>query len=96
MGNYAIDKEAFENWSQGGCSNSDYAVVVTTCCGAFLVEDIELGDLYWNPEDPTDVVKIWVIQDCPVCGAVQWDFSDALQEQFRECPWVALCQGSKI
>ena len=53
-----IDKYRFEHRGGHGCSNSDYLLHKTTCCGSFCVEDDELLDLYI---DPTDLEK--TIQD---------------------------------
>lgn len=51
MGN--IDKETFEQRGARGCSDSDYDLCKTSCCGAWCVADDELGDLHLSGDDPT-------------------------------------------
>ena len=85
-----MDKKSFEDWSGSGCSNSYYVVLVTTCCGAFVVEDLELGDLYCNPDDARNVVKTWETGNCPLCGAESWDCVEPHAKDMRSCAWLAL------
>lgn len=70
---YVIDKAAFEARGGFGCSSSAYALVRTTCCGRFAVEDEELLDLYFDPDDLTKTVKLYEDGACPFCGSDDWD-----------------------
>src|SRR5438477_8622357 len=74
-----IDKYRFEPRGGHGCSNSDYLLRRTRCCGSFGVEDDELQDFY---TDPTDLRKTVMLTYhprsesppcCPFCGAREWD-----------------------
>ena len=46
-----IDKYTFESRSRSGCSNSDYRLCKTDCCGHFGVEDDELLEFYFDARD---------------------------------------------
>ncbi len=75
------DKKRFESWSKAGCCNSDYSFVRTLCCGTICVEDNELHDLFYDPDDPEKNLSLW--RDglrCPICGAENWEISDTLGE----------------
>jgi len=64
-----IDPYKFESRSRAGCSNSDYHLRKTGCCGGFGVEDDELLDFYF---DSTDLSRrVFLVQgvSCPFCGA---------------------------
>lgn len=67
-----IDKFKFESQWGVGCSNSDYHLHRTTCCGEFCVEDDELLQLYFDAVDPTK--WIWLEEGCacPLCGSSDW------------------------
>ncbi len=73
---YLIDKKIFETRGGFGCSNSDYTLVRTTCCGNFAVEDEELLDLYYDSENLNKVVKLFEKQNCPFCNKNDWDFEE--------------------
>jgi hypothetical protein len=74
-----IDKNRFEQRGGGGCSNADYHLHQTTCCGAYCVEDDELSDLYLDGADLSRRVSLLREQldtslfPCPLCGTVEWD-----------------------
>jgi hypothetical protein len=77
MGN--IDNYEFEKRGARGCSNSDYYLCRTTCCGAWCVEDTELSDLYTDGTDPSAVLSLLVVNPadilpCPFCRSETWDF----------------------
>ncbi len=77
-----LDKFKFESRGSHGCSNSQYLLQRTTCCGAFAVEDIELQDLYIDPDDLGKSVALTYdprseqSPRCPFCGASEWDMSE--------------------
>src|SRR5690348_10324259 len=77
-----IDKYRFEERSRAGCSNSDYRLHRTTCCGGFCVEDDELSDLYLDPADLSRRVSLLRERSdtspflCPLCGAAEWDLAE--------------------
>jgi hypothetical protein len=74
-----IDKYRFEERGGGGCSNSDYHLHRTTCCGGYCVEDDELSDLYLDPADLSRWVSLLRERSdtspfpCPLCGAAEWE-----------------------
>jgi hypothetical protein len=80
-----IDKERFEQRSAGGCSNSDYEVRRTECCGSYCVEDTELSDLYLDASDLSRRVSLLVTNDspipCPFCGSLNWGLLAVESEQ---------------
>ena len=86
-----IDKFTFESRSQSGCSNSDYHLCRTDCCGHFGVEDDELLDFYFDARDLSKHVFAEKGVSCPICGAK--DFSYQEVEEFAEMPdqwrWAA-------
>ena len=67
-----IDKHSFESRSRGGCSNSDYELCRTECCGRFGVEDDELLDFYFDAADLSRTVFLEKGVPCPFCGAADW------------------------
>ncbi len=77
-----IDKYRFEKRGGAGCSNSDYRLHRTTCCGGYCVEDDELSDLYLDPADLSRRVSL--LRDradtgpfpCPLCGTAEWDLAE--------------------
>src|SRR5687768_12003833 len=79
MGN--VDRCAMESRSRGGCDNSDYRFVRTSCCGRVLVEDVELQELYVDAADLTRRISLLRVPSeppsrCPVCASSAWDLSD--------------------
>src|SRR4051812_1818084 len=74
-----LDKWKFEARGGHGCTNSDYRLQRTTCCGAYAAEDDELQDLYIDPNDLSKSATL--LYDprsekppaCPFCGANEWD-----------------------
>jgi len=75
------DKQRFETWSKAGCSNSDYSFVRTLCCGTICVEDNELHEMYYDPNDPEKNLSLWTEGlSCPICGNADWEISDTLGE----------------
>ena len=74
-----VNKWRFERRGGHGCSNSDYRLQRTTCCGAFGVEDAELQDLYTDPRDLTRSVLLTYDPRsepppaCPFCNAATWE-----------------------
>jgi len=75
-----IDKWHFEARGGHGCDNSDYRLLRTTCCGFYVVEDVELLDLYVDPADLNNSIALGYsprhgepLPMCPFCGAAEWD-----------------------
>ena len=86
-----IDKHAFESKSKSGCSNSDYQLCRTECCGHFGVEDDELLDFYFDPADLSRHVFMEKGTPCPFCRTKNWSWIEI--EDFAEMPvewrWAA-------
>ena len=86
-----IDKYEFESRSHSGCSNSDYQLCRTECCGRFGVEDDELLDFYFDPTDFSRRVFLEKGVRCPFCGAQGLRHVEV--EDFAEMPaewrWAA-------
>ena len=86
-----IDKYTFESRSQSGCSNSDYRLCKTDCCGHFGVEDDELLEFYFDARDLSKQVFAEKGTACPVCGAERFSYQEV--EDFAEMPeewrWAA-------
>jgi len=86
-----IDKQTFESRSHGGCSNSDYRLCRTTCCGRFGVEDRELLDFYFDADDLSRHAFAEKGTPCPLCGASAFGYEEV--EDFAEMPtewrWAA-------
>ena len=74
-----IDKSRFESRGGNGCGSSDYRLQRTTCCGSFAVEDVELQDLYIDPDDLRKTMMLLydpgadAPPSCPFCNAEDWD-----------------------
>jgi hypothetical protein len=75
-----LDKWKFEARGGNGCSNSDYRLKRTTCCGSYAVEDTELVQLYIDPTDLNKSMDLGYSPHhcespprCPFCGANDWD-----------------------
>lgn len=74
-----IDHWIFTKRLGGAHGEAGYVLKRTTCCGSVAVEEVELSELYTNPEDLT--VGISLLYDprveqpprCPFCGATEWD-----------------------
>jgi hypothetical protein len=92
-----IDKYRFESRGGGGCSNSDYHLHRTTCCGGFCVEDDELSDLYLDPSDLSKRVSLLrgSADDspfpCPLCGAGAWDLVEEEELSAVPASWRWAC-----
>ncbi len=92
-----IDKYRFEHDSGIGCSNSDYLLHRTSCCGSFCVEDYELSNLYLDPNDLHKTVSLLGASGddspwpCPFCGAKEWDLCEV--QELRDVPdcWKWAC-----
>ena len=86
-----IDKHTFESRSRSGCSNSDYRLWRTDCCGRFGVEDDELLDFYFDSSDLSKHVFAEKGVSCPLCGAEDFRYQEV--EEFAEMPdewrWAA-------
>ena len=86
-----IDKYAFESRSRSGCSNSDYRLCRTDCCGHFGVEDDELLDFYFDARDLSKHVFMEEGINCPACGAKAFSYQEV--EEFADMPeewrWAA-------
>lgn len=92
-----IDKYRFEKRGGVGCSNSDYRLLYTTCCGGYCVTDDELSDLYLDPGDLSRHVSL--LQDrsdtrpfpCPLCAATEWDLVEV--QELADVPenWQWAC-----
>lgn len=86
-----IEKRRFESWSKGGCDNSHYRLTQTTCCQTYCVEDDELHDLYFDPQDPAKRIALYQSLDvelfpCPICRAHHWDLI-SLDEMVVPTAW---------
>ncbi len=86
-----IDKWEFESRSRSGCSNSDYQLCRTECCGRFGVVDNELLEFYFDAADLTRNVFFGNDLSCPFCGKQDWDFvqTDDLAQMPTEWKWAA-------
>ena len=86
-----IDRQTFELRSHQGCSDSDYRLCRTTCCGRFGVEDRELLDFYFDADDLSRHVFAEKSTPCPLCGAGAFSYEEV--EEFAEMPaewrWAA-------
>lgn len=87
-----IDKWRFEARGSVGCSNSDYRLHRTTCCGAYCVEDDELLQLYFDPADLSRNILLIEGSPCPICGSQQWDLTEV--EDMNDVPpdWLWACK----
>jgi hypothetical protein len=75
------DKIKFEQWSGHGCGNSDYSFVRTICCNQICVEDNELHQFFFDPNDPSAHSNLWEDGlNCPICGNHDWEISDRLED----------------
>jgi len=88
------EKIKFERWSGHGCSNSDYSFVRTTCCNQICVEDNELHQFFFDPNDPMAHLNLWEDGlNCPICGHHDWEISDRLEDldgsEFEVWPTLA-------
>jgi hypothetical protein len=91
-----IDKYRFENQGGGGCSNLDYRLHRTSCCGRYCVEDYELSDLYLDSADLSRRVSLLRHRSdtspflCPMCWAADWDLAEVqeLAEVPEEWRWA--------
>ena len=90
-----VDKYRFESRSRGGCSNSDYLLQRTSCCGRYCVEDDELSDLYFDSGDPSRRITLLRLPSdppipCPCCGALEWELREvtAIGEAPEEWSWA--------
>ncbi len=72
-----VDFSAVAERGASGCSNSDYAFVVTKCCGRVAIEDGELQTLFWDPLDLSHKLALYDASPCPLCGTSTWDFEAA-------------------
>jgi hypothetical protein len=93
-----IANHRFEARTKGGCSNSEYLLSRTTCCGRYCVEDAELCQLYTDPDRLDSVVLLLRSPDeppilCPFCGSTDWDLSriDGLDQVPATWRW-ACCE----
>ena len=88
-----IDKYRFESRGRVGCSNSDYRLHRTTCCGGFCAEDDELLTLYFDPEDLGRRTDLWdPPKPCPLCSAAEYDLAEVTEladvpESWRWACW---------
>jgi hypothetical protein len=64
----------FESRGAHGCSNSDYAFALTTCCERVGVVDDELSDFYWSSDTPSSSLSLFDEPSCPFCSAPTWSF----------------------
>jgi hypothetical protein len=92
-----IDKNIMEKAGARGCSNSDYNIVITTCCNAYLVEDDELNDVYYDPEDLKKVIDISYSGMCPICGSSSWSYQQLNEWPKEKSKWQwAYHQNQKL
>lgn len=70
-----IDDLTFKKAGAAGCSNSDFNLGITGCCRRHVVEDRELGDIYFDPKDLSRRVSLLDKPACPFCGAAEWAIS---------------------
>lgn len=71
-----LDQKKFESRSPAGCSNSDYRLNQTTCCGSYGVEDTELLEFYFDPNDLSRRILLVAGCVCPFCGAKEWNLNE--------------------
>lgn len=87
-----IDKYLFEKRGAHGCSNSDYLLHRTTCCGRTCVEDNELLELYVDPDDLNRRVTLrGDVVACPFCGSVKWNLEEILDVADIPDEWRWAC-----
>ena len=87
-----LDKYRLETHGANGCSNSDYLLCRTTCCGGHCAEDVELHTLYPDPRDLTRRMDVWDPQtSCPLCGVNEWDLIEVTAEADVPEPWRWAC-----
>ena len=95
-----IDKYEFESRGASGCSNSDYHLHRTTCCGRFCVEDDELSDLYLDPSDLSKHISLLRVPTdtnpfpCPFCGGINWELVEVAELSAVPEPWRWACWTS--
>ncbi len=82
-----IDKNIIEKAGARGCDNSDYNIVRTTCCNSYLVEDDELNEVYFDPEDLRKVIDVTYSGECPVCGSSSWDYKQLNEWPKEKTKW---------
>jgi hypothetical protein len=87
-----IDKHKFESRRGFGCSNSDYVLRRTSCCGAYCVEDDELLALYLDPTDMTRTFNLWGDEPCPFCQSSSWELLavDELEKVPGDWKWAGV------
>ena len=92
-----IDKKIIEKAGARGCDDSDYNIVKTTCCNSYLVEDDELNDVYFDPEDLNKVIDVAYSGECPLCGSSTWDYKQLTEWPKEKTKWQwAYHQSQKL
>ena len=81
-----IDKYKFERFGGVGCSNSDYRLHRTTCCGGLGVEDVELLGFYFDPTDLGRRIELVQGCSCPFCGVKDWGLEEV--NELNEVPEI--------
>ncbi len=71
-----VDKLTFESRGARGCSDSNYAFGMTTCCERVGIVDHELDEFYWSSDTPSSSLSLLEGAACPFCGASRWDLHD--------------------
>lgn len=82
-----LESSLLDAWGANGCSNSDYLLGKTTCCGLHLVLDTEIGLYYSDAADPEAVERSWETECCPGCGQSEWDFVELSVDELETTPW---------
>jgi len=62
-----------------GLDNSSYHIAITTWCRSYLVEDDELNDVYFDPEDLSKAIDIVSRDICPIYGSNEWDYTQLIE-----------------
>ena len=86
-----IDDYQFDKKRGLSGPETDYHLARTTCCGAFGVEEHELGMFYFDSVDLSRFVSLLEDHECPFCGRKEWTFERV--EDFSSMPqawrWAA-------
>lgn len=81
--------------NRGGvtCSDSGFVIVLSKCCKRQWLYDEEILHLYPDASDLSKVIfnaEGHSPDQCPSCGAPDWDFGDALidRDEIEHGPWA--------
>jgi len=81
-----LNKYLFETTLGHANRESSYTLVKTVCCGATCVFDARLNELYFTANDPGRHAALDFPQNCPLCAADPWSFSE-ISDRNLAGPW---------